>query len=146
MKDPLSAETQEACIILINSLQQLISRNYPYKMGGSLGQWMVVPFPDHCLIGFFINKDWDNLLENSGSLAKPAAIFSDHFPILLEAGAIIWGPSPFRFCNSWLLSNECNLLIEETVTNFTHHGWAGFILHEQWRKIKVAVKIWHSTT
>ena len=52
-------------------------------------------------------------------------------------------PLPFRFCNNWLLSDECNQLIEATVCNFTHHGWAGFILHEQWRKVKVAVKAWH---
>ena len=47
---------------------------------------------------------------------------------------LIWDPSPFRFCNNWLLSTECNLLIEETISNFTHHGWASFILHEQWRR------------
>ena len=52
----------------------------------------------------------------------------------------------FRFCNSWLLSSECNHLIESTVCNFIHQGWGGCILHEQWRKVKQAVKAWHSST
>ena len=30
--------------------------------------------------------------------------------------------------------------------NFAHQGWAGFILHEQWKKVKQAVKAWHSST
>lgn len=40
------------------------------------------------------------------------------------------------------MSNDCNQLIEATVSNFTHQSWAGFILYDQWRKIKMAVKAW----
>ncbi|KAA0054162.1 hypothetical protein E6C27_scaffold131G00910 [Cucumis melo var. makuwa] len=87
-KDFLSAEAQEVCISLINSLKRPTLQNYLCKMGGS--PW---------------SRD---------------------------------GGSPSRS-----LLDSCNLLIEETVSNYTHHGWAGFILHEQWRKIKVAVKAWH---
>ena len=50
---------------------------------------------------FFINSIWDDEFENS-RVTRKARTFFDHFPLLLEAGAILWGPSPFRFCNSWL--------------------------------------------
>ena len=49
--------------------------------------------PSRSLQDRFINKNWDDLLENS-CVSRKACMFSDHFPILLEAGAIIWGPSP----------------------------------------------------
>ena len=38
---------------------------------------------------FFINSIWDDEFENSRVTHK-AKIFSDHFPLLLEAGAILW--------------------------------------------------------
>ena len=90
---------------------------------------------------FLINQQWDDLFENS-RVSHKARIFSDHFPLMLEAGAFLWGPSPFRFCNSWLLSNECNQIIVETVNNSNFYGWAGFILQEQLRSVKLAVKAW----
>ena len=80
---------------------------------------------------FFINQEWDVLLNNSRVSCK-ARIFSNHFPLILEAGAFLWG-HPFRFCNSWLLSSECNQIIAETVSSSNFHGWASFILYEQLR-------------
>ena len=63
---------------------------------------------------FFINSKWDDEIENS-RVTRKARFFSDHFPLLLEADAILWRPSPFRFCNSWLSIKECNKVIEEIV-------------------------------
>ena len=63
---------------------------------------------------FFINSKWDDEFENSRVTHK-VRFFSDHFPLLLETGAILWGPSPSRFCNSWLLIKECNKVIEEVI-------------------------------
>lgn len=53
------------------------------------------------------------------------------------------GSLPLLVSYSWLLSNECNQVIEDTVRSSNYHGWAGFILHKQLRKVKVAVKYWH---
>lgn len=43
-------------------------------------------------------KDWDCLFDNSGVLGL-AHVFSDHFPLLIEAGAFVLGPIPFLFYN-----------------------------------------------
>ena len=85
---------------------------------------------------------WDICFENS-RVSRKARIFSDHFPLFLEAGSFLWGPSPFRFCNSWLVSSDSNQIIVETVSNSNFQGWAGFILHEQLRSVKLAVKAWN---
>ena len=85
---------------------------------------------------------WDVCFENS-RVSRKARIFSDHFPLFLEAGSFLWGPSPFRFCNSWLVSSDSNQIIVETVSNSNFQGWAGFILHEQLRSVKLAVKAWN---
>ena len=81
---------------------------------------------------------WDVCFENS-RVSRKARIFSDHFPLFLEAGSFLWGPSPFRFCNSWLVSSDSNQIIVETVSNSNFQGWAGFILHEQLRSVKLLV-------
>lgn len=45
---------------------------------------------------FFITKVWDEAFENSRVIPQ-ASTLSDHFPLLLEAGSVCWGPSPFNF-------------------------------------------------
>ena len=85
---------------------------------------------------------WDVCFENS-RVSRKARIFSDHFPLFLEAGSFLWDPSPFWFCNSWLVSSDSNQIIVETVSNSNFQGWAGFILHEQLRSVKLAVKAWN---
>lgn len=60
----------------------------------------------HSLIGKLISKEWDDIFDNT-KVARQAQIFSDHFPLLLEAGVILWGPSPFRLFNSWLPEADC---------------------------------------
>lgn len=59
---------------------------------------------------FFINKEWDEIFENT-RVSQQTRTFSNHFPLLLEAGSVCWGPSPFRFYNSWLLNKDCNKII-----------------------------------
>lgn len=68
--------------------------------------------------------------------------FSDHSPILSEAGSISWGPTPFRFCNTWLLNKECCNVIINLISSDFSSGWAGFMTSSQPRKIKEAVKVW----
>ena len=43
---------------------------------------------------FLINKDWDDLFENS-RVSRKARIFSYHFPIFFGGGCNIMGPYPF---------------------------------------------------
>lgn len=75
-------------------------------------------------------------------MARQASIFSEHFPILMEAGVLQWGPSPFRFFNSWLLEADCCKKIEFTYTINKLNGWAGFVFFSKLSKVKEAVKEW----
>ncbi|XP_022154822.1 uncharacterized protein LOC111021983 [Momordica charantia] len=50
---------------------------------------------------FLLSKEWDNLFNNS-RVSRVERITSDHFPIVLDVGDCTWGPSLFRFFNSWL--------------------------------------------
>ncbi|KAA0063413.1 hypothetical protein E5676_scaffold828G00450 [Cucumis melo var. makuwa] len=76
---------------------------------------------------FFISKDWDDAFENS-RVNRQSPIFSDHFPLILEAGSISWGPSPFRFSNSWFLDKACVAVIK---TSWRQSAVAGRIKKEE---------------
>lgn len=91
---------------------------------------------------FFIDKEWDEISENS-RVGRKAHTISDHFPLLLEARSIKWGPSPFRFSNRWLPFSECNRIIKEVwnITSIT--DWAGFVLIGKLRKVKAALELWN---
>lgn len=93
---------------------------------------------------FFINKEWDEIFENTRASRQPRT-FSDYFPLLLEAGLVSWGPSPFRFCNSWILNKECDKIINGALKDSSRViGWAGFVLSMKLRAGKTSVKAWHN--
>ena len=48
-----------------------------------------------------VSHEWKQHFPNVFQRILPR-IFSDHFPILLEAGGMARGKSPFRFENMWL--------------------------------------------
>lgn len=74
---------------------------------------------------------------------RKARTLSDHFPLLLEVGDFEWGPSPFRFYNSWLLNPECIKIIDSSLSQDRSPGWAGFVIAAKLRNIKAGVKKWN---
>lgn len=58
---------------------------------------------------------------------------------------LLWGPSPFRFCNSWLTIKDCNQVIKGVLNSSNGNGWVDFILHEELRKVKAAIKAWNAS-
>lgn len=109
----------------INLLKRLVYWRYRYQIKVIRGQEKELPIPTHLLI--LINREWDEIFNESRVRRKPR-IFSDYFPLLLEAGAVAWGPFPFRFCNSWMLIKDCSTLIKQTLSVEQSNGWAGFII------------------
>lgn len=68
------------------------------------------------------------------------AFFSDHFPILFEAGNFSWGSSPFQFYNSWLNVQDCVSIIEKSLSEDCFYSWAGFVIFAKLRNLKSVVK------
>lgn len=62
----------------------------------------------------------------------------------MEVGSFELGPSPFCFCNSWLFNKESCRLIERSLTNFHSQGWAGYVISEKLRKLKITLKTWQT--
>ncbi|XP_038884537.1 DEAD-box ATP-dependent RNA helicase FANCM isoform X3 [Benincasa hispida] len=88
-----------------------------------------------------VSQNWDEFFEDS-RVSRQARTISDHFPLLFEAGAFEWGPSPFRFCNSWLKNKECCRIIENSSLIKGQQDWAGFALYSRLRRVKQSVKRW----
>ncbi|XP_038904301.1 uncharacterized protein LOC120090656 [Benincasa hispida] len=89
---------------------------------------------------FLVSSTWEDVFDNS-RVARQARTMSDHFPLTLEAGAFEWGPSSFRFCNSWLNNKESCKLIEKSLKKKENHQWAA-TLSTNLRKTKSALKKW----
>ena len=82
-------------------VEDLELRDIPLK-GGPFTERGSLNNQSHSRLGRFLGTDnWDSLFNGDvqGVLPRPV---SDHFPVLLEGGGLIRGPSPFRFENMWL--------------------------------------------
>ena len=53
------------------------------------------------------------------------------------------GPSPFRFCNSWLLDKHCCQIIKNSLTSGNYQGWAGFVIYSKLQSLKSTLRSWH---
>lgn len=67
----------------------------------------------------------------------------DHCPVMILDDSRDWGPKPFRFMDIWLSNPNCLKIAEETWKNVQVTCWAGFILLQKLRAIKVKLKVWN---
>lgn len=81
---------------------------------------------------FVINKAWDDEFENIRA-SRQACLFSDHFPLFLEAG------SDFATAGC---STKTDLAVERAWINSGSEGWAYFVLNAKLRRVELAVKDW----
>ena len=85
-----------ACVLDDPGVRDLPLQGGPFTWsGGNNGQAM------SRIDRFLVSGDWESYFSRvtQSTLLRPV---SDHFPILLDGGGIISGPSPFRFQNMWL--------------------------------------------
>ena len=64
------------------------------------------------LDGFLFSPNFADKWPNSKALVLPR-IYSDHCPILLDSKSVDFGPTPFKFYNSWLTSESLSKVVKE---------------------------------
>ena len=55
----------------------------------------MVDVSDWTMMGGKYEEKHTKLEGENSRVSRKARIFSDHFPLFLEAGSFLWGPSPF---------------------------------------------------
>lgn len=91
---------------------------------------------------FLVTNGWDNLFNEVRHEVGVRAC-SDHFPLILDAEPVNWGPSPFCFENMWLdhpcFRKEC----ERWWGNLNPDSWEGFKIMEMLKGMRYKIKIWN---
>ena len=81
---------------------------------------------------FLFSAEWDSFFSQNIQEALPRWT-SDHSPICLETNPFMWGPTPFRFENMWLLHPEFKEKFRDWWQECMVEGWEG---HKFMRKLK----------
>ena len=92
---------------------------------------------------FLVSEDWENHFSGAIQSSLPRPV-SDHFPILLDGGAVRRGPIPFRFENIWLKEEGFKELLKGWWQGFNYSGSYSFILIEKLKALKIKLKDWNS--
>lgn len=69
-------------------------------------------------------------------------VHSSHSPIILKPSFIDFGPSPFRFFNSWLLKEDFNKKFTEAWSNFCGFGTLDNFLKAKLKYVKGKIRKW----
>ena len=67
---------------------------------------------------------------------------SDHSPVSLTSEVVDFGPAPFKFFNSWLLSEGLDQVVTDAWLNFKGYGRPDAYLAAKLRCLKAKIRIW----
>ena len=88
-----------------------------------------------------VSLDWEEHFENGSQRVLPCVIF-DHYPLLLEAGAVRHGWSAFNFKNMWLKVEGFVDRVHQWWNGYSFVG-PGFILAKKLKALKADLKKWN---
>ncbi|KAK9911652.1 hypothetical protein M0R45_035548 [Rubus argutus] len=90
---------------------------------------------------FIFTPEWEELFPNVRQITL-ARVTSDHCPVQLDTSKLKWGPSPFRFENSWLRHPEFKEKLKEWWRQETFQGWEGYKFMKKLKFLKGKIKHW----
>ena len=82
-----------------------------------------------------VSHDWEDYYPVVIQQVLPRPIL-DHFPILVEAGGILRGKSPFRFENMWLKTGGFTNSVHSYWNRYSFLGTPSFVLTKKLKALK----------
>ena len=98
---------------------------------------------NNCLMSridcFLVSNDWESYFNGVIQYTLPRPNF-DHCPILLDAGGIRKGPTPFRFEVMWLRVDGFKEFLKGWWQGLIFSGSSSFVLVEKLKALKAILK------
>ncbi|GAU30969.1 hypothetical protein TSUD_63800 [Trifolium subterraneum] len=92
---------------------------------------------------FLLSEEWCLAWPNCTQTARLRGL-SDHCSLVLSANEDDWGPRPSRMLKCWRDVPGYKLFVKDKWNSFQIDGWGGYVLKEKLRRIKTALKDWHT--
>ncbi|WJX25077.1 hypothetical protein P8452_14152 [Trifolium repens] len=92
---------------------------------------------------FLLSEEWCMVWPNCKQVARLRSL-SDHCALVLSESEEDWGPRPARMLKCWRDIPGYKLFVRDNWNSFQVDGWGGYVMKEKLKRIKAALKDWHS--
>ncbi|KAK1435326.1 hypothetical protein QVD17_01087 [Tagetes erecta] len=115
---------------------------HEFQMGGSKYTWMkddgsISSKLDRFLVCKEFISRWP-----TASVTTLNRLWSDHNPVTLICNNLDYGPSPFRFYNSWLKDDELEKVVSNAWKKEMVTGTPDFVLAKKLKSLKEVLRTW----